>query len=144
MLYIIIMLLIIASLFYLNQKCKERVKALKRMIQTDDERLKKWMNVMVNDFMSSEESCEEDDTFVIRPLPWRSFKVNEFFGRLDTTSKTHRSSQSQKMRNGREPGEPSERPCPITKYGKSLLWAFSRAHHPVQSPSATTPSRSHS
>ena len=101
MLYIIIILLIIASLFYLTQKCKERVKALKRMIQTDDERLKKWMNVMVNNFMSSEESCEEDDTFVIRPLPWRSFKVNEFFGRLDKTSKTHRSSQSRKMRNGR-------------------------------------------
>ena len=100
MLYIIIILLniaVIVSLFYLTQKCKERVKAL----QTDDERLKKWMNVMVNDFMSSEESCEEDDTFVIRPLPWRSFKVNEFFGRLDTTSKTHRSSQSRKMRNGR-------------------------------------------
>ena len=97
MLYIIIILLIIAvivSLFYLTQKCKERVKALKRMLQTDDERLKKWMNVMVNDFMSSEESCEEDDTFVICPLAWRSFKVNEFFGRLDTTSKTHRSSQS--------------------------------------------------
>ena len=59
------------------------MKALKRVLQTDDERLKKWMNVMVNNFMSSEESWEKDDTFGIRPLPWRSFKVNEFFGRLD-------------------------------------------------------------
>jgi len=39
------------------------------------------MNVMVNDFMSSEESCEEEDMFVICPMPWRSFKVNEFFGK---------------------------------------------------------------
>jgi len=134
------------------------------MIQTDEERLKKWMNVMVSDFMSSEESCE--DMFVIRPLPWRSFKVNivctffilgymllslhinlhesnEFFGRLDTTSQTLHSCQSRKMRNKRNSGEPSERPCPIAKYGKSLLWAFSRVHHPIQSPT-TTPGRSRS
>ena len=117
------------------------MKALKRMIQTDEERLKKWMSVMVNDFMSSEESCEED-MFVIRPLPWRSFKVNEFFGRLDMTSQTLRSCQSQKMRKKRDSGEPSERPCPIAKYGKPLLWAFSRAHHLIQSP--TTPGRSRS
>ena len=77
---------------------------------------------MVNNFMSIEEFCEEA-MFVIRPLPWWSFKVTEFFGRLDMTSQTLHSCQSRKMRNKRDSGEPSERPCPIAKYGKSLLWA---------------------
>ena len=91
--------------------------------------------------MSTEESCEDnDDTFTVRPLRWRSLKVNDFFTRLDLAAQSRRSSQSRKMRNQRQTGEPSVRPCPIEKYGKSLLWAFSREYHPAQSPSTSTPS----
>ena len=125
------------------RKCKERVKALKRMLAVDEERLKKWLHITVNDFMSTEESCEEDDaTFIVCPLPWRAFKVNDFFGRLDASLQSHRSSQSRKMRNKRRTGEPSESPCPIGRYGKSHHWAFSRAYHPTPSPSTSTLNRS--
>ncbi len=125
----------------LYQKRKERIKTMKLLLHTDDERIK-WMTVMEDDFMSTEESCEDDNTaFTIRPLTWRSLEVNDFFGRLDTAAKNRRSSQSRKMRYERHTGEPSQRPCPVSKYGKSLLWAFSRAYHPAPSPSSSaTPS----
>ncbi len=132
----------LSTAFLPLQKCKERVKSLRQLLRTDEEQLKKWLNVVVDDFMSSEDSCEDDDaTFFVRPLPWTSLKVNDFFGRLDTTSQNHRSTQSRKMRNKRQIGEPSERPCPIDKYSKTLLWAFGRAFHPAQNPSTVTPSR---
>lgn len=101
--------------------------------------MKKWMSVMVDDFMSTEESGDDDERFIVRPLRWRSLKVKDFFGRLDVMAQSRRSSQSRKMRNERTIGEPSNRPCPITRYSKSLLWAFSKDYHPVQSPSVSTP-----
>ncbi len=78
---------------------------------------------MVDDFMSTEDS-DHDDTFLVHPLKWRSLKVNDFFARLDVTTQSRRSSQSHKMRNQRKTGEPSERPCLVDKYAKSLRWAF--------------------
>jgi hypothetical protein len=95
---------------------------------------------MVDDFMSSEESSGED--FVVRPLKWRSLKVDDFFARLDATAQSRRSSQSRKMRNQRQAGEmPSQRPCPIANYSNTLLWAFKREYHPAPSPTcSSTPS----
>ena len=40
----------------------------------------KWRKVLVADMMSSEESDDADDgTIIVKPLPWRSEKVTDFF-----------------------------------------------------------------
>ena len=39
---------------------------------------KKWIKVLINDCMSSEDSCD-DNTLVMRPLPWHLDLVNTFF-----------------------------------------------------------------
>ncbi len=62
------------------------MKTMKLLLHTDDERIKKWMTVMEDDFMSTEESCEDD--FTIRPLTWRSLKVNDFLEDLTPQQKT--------------------------------------------------------
>ena len=50
-----------------------------------DEQRKVWGVTMTVDLMSSEESESDSDeaTFIVRPLPWRSSKVNSFFESLD-------------------------------------------------------------
>ena len=55
-----------------------------------DEQFSLWKTVLVQNFMSSEESADEDDDvdgkrhiLVVKPLPWRAPKVSRFFKRLD-------------------------------------------------------------
>ena len=50
--------------------------------------------------MSSEESGGEDsdsDVIIVRPLPWRSARVNDFFASLDDNTKFHMSSQAKRQ-----------------------------------------------
>lgn len=47
----------------------------------------KWLSVMKNEFMSSEESGDDDDSIVTRPLPWRTGYVDQMFSRLMTTAR---------------------------------------------------------
>ena len=46
----------------------------------------KWKKILVTEFMSSDESGEEDGQaiFIVKKLPWRSERVSKFFERLDT------------------------------------------------------------
>lgn len=53
------------------QKRKEREATILKNSKLNEDQKKKWTTVITNDFMSSEESGE-DDTIVVHPLPWRS------------------------------------------------------------------------
>ena len=70
---------------------------------------KKWSKVLINDCMSSEESGD-DDTLVVRPLPWRSDLVNTFFANLDKKNMEEKSPQARRQLKGRLSGSPSSRP----------------------------------
>lgn len=76
-----------------------------------EESKQKWLTVMVNDLMSSEESGA-DDTVIIRPLPWRSEYVNKMFENTDKYSKLRKSPQASRQTKKRIVGSPSARPCP--------------------------------
>ena len=74
---------------------------------------------MTVDMMSSEESDpENDNSMVVKPLPWRSALVEEFFESLDSQIKSCRSSQSVRQSKPRVQGEPSTRlqPSDIPKW----------------------------
>lgn len=85
---------------------------------TEDQR-KKWLGVITNEFMSSEES--EDETIIVRPLPWRSEYVNEMFRRLDLHSNSKKSPQAKRQMKERISGSPSSRPSPNGEVGP---WAL--------------------
>ena len=67
--------------------------------------------------MSSEESDSEDEDgpkFVIRPLLWRSDKVNSFFASLDSKFSKNQSKKSAMMTIHRSKGLPSDRARPTS------------------------------
>ena len=75
----------------------------------------KWSKVLISEMMSSEESRREDsdcDVITVRPLPWRSARVNDFFASLDDNTKVHMSSQAKRQTKVRCTGNPSTRPIP--------------------------------
>ena len=47
--------------------------------------------MLQSEMMSSEESGEDSDcdVIIVRPLPWRSARVNDFFASLDDNTKLH-------------------------------------------------------
>ena len=59
--------------------------------------------------MSSEESGDEENTIIVRPLPWRTDLVNKFFQNLDARSTEEKSSQARRQQKVRVPGTPSAR-----------------------------------
>ena len=86
------------------------------------------------DFMSSEESSDEQDSddpsdseecFIIRKIPWRSEKIDDFFkNKLDPIAGHSASKKSKKMRFKRIEGPSTSRLPPIRQY-KDCLWVFS-------------------
>ena len=95
------------------------------MLKNDAARLEKWEKIINIDFMSSEDSCSDEDgddepTFLLKPLPWRSEKVNNFLGTLDEAAKTISNKQSKKMRYNRSKSTPSKRRCPLHCYKDCL------------------------
>lgn len=93
------------------QKRKEREAAiLKNSRLTEDQRAK-WLSVMTNDYMSSEES-EEDDVMTIHPIPWRSEHVNQMFQRIDSFCNSRKSPQARRQMKQRTTGRPSNRTQP--------------------------------
>ena len=63
----------------------------------------KWKKILVTEFMSSDESGEEDEraVFIVKKIPWRSERVSSFFQRLDaarTSRKTEQASRQTKPR----------------------------------------------
>ena len=101
-------------LFPFCQKLKCRKAALSKTSTMTDEQKKKWMPCLVPDLMSSEESddeCdgEEQSTFKVHPLLWRSDKVTAFIKKLDLKNKSSTSQQSKRMAMKRSMGLPSDR-----------------------------------
>lgn len=75
-----------------------------------------WQKVLTKDFISSEESGvdgeDQHQVLVIRPLEWRSSKVDRFFNRLDRKMTKNKTKQSKQQTLPRVTGEKSLRPKP--------------------------------
>ena len=80
-------------------------------------------SIMTKDFMSSEESGEDNNgagdaiektqVLYIRPLTWRAPKLNRFFKSLDHKAEKKRTRQGKQQTLPRLIGAPSRRPKPI-------------------------------
>lgn len=81
----------------------------------NEQQKQKWLTVMTNEFMSSEESGSDDD-IVTHALPWRSEYVTRMFLRIDAYNKERKSRQAIRQTKQRRPGSDSTRPCPIPEY----------------------------
>ena len=66
---------------------------------------------MKNEYMSSEESGE-DDSIVLHPLPWRSEYINKMFEKIDAFCNSKKSSQAKRQMKNRFIGTPSCRAPP--------------------------------
>lgn len=74
----------------------------------------KWGQCLVSDLISSEESDDENDTISVKPLPWRSPKVTDFFKKLDVIIDEEKTSQAKRQRKGRVLSSlESSRPKPV-------------------------------
>ena len=82
---------------------------MKKRNLTEDQR-KKWLTVITNDYMSSEES--EDEKIVVHSIPWRSNYVNRMFKKIDDYSTDKKSPQARRQMKDRIAGSPSTRCCP--------------------------------
>ena len=87
---------------------------------------------MTLDFMSSEESAndsdEENENFMIKPIPWRSEKVNDFFrNKLDPVTSNKK---VKRMYQPHVEGSPTKGPAPVRCY-KDCPWTLHRSVHPV-------------
>lgn len=78
----------------------------------EEEDRKKWSSVMELEFMSSEESGEEDELYV-KPLRWRSRLLEDFLMDLDAEFHRRKSSQARRQTKQRILAEtPSTRQAP--------------------------------
>ena len=85
--------------------------ALMKNPRLTDESRQKWLTVMVNEMMSSEESGSEDRV-VVHPLPWRSEYVNKMFRTIDSYCKARKSAQAKRQTKKRAGGLFSSRTPP--------------------------------
>ena len=97
------------SFFY--QKRKERTSALMKNSKLTEQSRQKWLQVMVNDMMSSEESGE-DDMVVVHPISWRTDYVNKMFHSIDNYCKARKSAQARRQMKQRITGSESGRVAP--------------------------------
>ena len=65
------------------QKLKKRHTAFVKTNSLSQAQKERWAPCVVAETMSSEESDDENEVFVVRPLPWRSDKVDSLFSSLD-------------------------------------------------------------
>jgi hypothetical protein len=104
------------------QKKKEREAAVMMNSKLTEEKRTKWLSVIKNEFMSSEES-DEDDAMVVHPLPWRSEYVNLMFKKIDEYCFAKKSPQARRQTKQRIIGSPSRRVAPGTT---EPVWAFKK------------------
>ena len=76
-----------------------------------EESHQKLLSIMTNDFMSSEESGD-DDTIVVHPLTWRSQYVKVMFQRIDAYNKNAKSPQARRQMKQQSNGSASSRVTP--------------------------------
>ena len=104
------------------QKRKERETVILKNCKMTEDQKKKWLGVMTNDYMSSEESGE-DDSIVIHPSLWRSDYVNTMFQRVDSYAENKKSPQAIRQMKRRVCGLASSRPPPVVDQ-TVLKWAI--------------------
>lgn len=63
------------------------------------------MSILTPEIISSEERDTESDSLVIKPLPWRSAKVDEMFRDLDKATVGRKSSMALRQRRSRILGD---------------------------------------
>ena len=99
-------------IWVVNSLCVcERKLAMERSTTLSQVVKDKFNSIMTVDYMSSEESEEENvHSLVVHPLAWRSREVRETFSSLDRKSARKRTSRSSLMRLQRKTGEPRTRP----------------------------------
>lgn len=93
------------------QKRKEREAAILKNTKMTEEQRKKWLTVITNEYMSSEESGE-DDSIIVHPLPWHSDYVNKMFKKIDCYCENLKSPQARRQTKRRVSGGASFRPKP--------------------------------
>ena len=111
----------------LLQKREERASAFQKNTKLTDQKKKKWLGVIKNELMSSEESCSDEDTICVRPLPWRSPTVNSMFKTVDRYTAAKKTPQARRQMKKRVNGEPSKRPPPAQ--GTISSWALVNIAH---------------
>ena len=77
-----------------------------------EEQKDKWLSVITNEFMSSEESGPDDEIYV-NPIPWRSDYVTRMFAAIDKYVQDKKSPQAKRQMKKRCVGLASERSMPI-------------------------------
>ena len=111
-------------LFPPTQKLQERQATLKKCAMSEKDK-EKWGKVLRADVMSSEESDSADDVVIVKPLPWRSLKVQRFFNELDQAGIESKTMQAKRQRKQRVIGSiESERPMPSVTLPS---WAYTSA-----------------
>lgn len=73
----------------------------------------KWLAVIANDIMSSEESGPDDDSILVHSLPWRTQYVTKMFGKIDQYTRSKKSPQALRQMKKRVIGATSNRPRPV-------------------------------
>lgn len=99
-------------MFFTIQKRKERDAAILKNSKLTEDQKKKWLLVITNDYMSSEESGE-DDSIIIHPLPWHSEYVTKMFKKIDAYFENKKSPQAKRQMKRRVYGMTSSRPQPV-------------------------------
>lgn len=93
------------------QKLNVRVAALAKSKAVTEQEKARWKEALLPSLVSSEDS-DEEGSFTVRPLPWRSEKASEFFFTLDEKHERKRSIRSKMMTFQRNYGLPSDRQKP--------------------------------
>ena len=100
------------------QKLQERQATLKRK-EYGEEDFQKWSKVLVDCMISSKEN-EDNGAIAIKPLPWRSELVSEFFEVLDSELMKDCSSQAKRQI---KKSKISEKPSSREKPSSMPPWA---------------------
>ena len=91
-------------------------------LKVEDKKRKKWNEVLDLQYMSSEES-EDDNVLKVKPIPWLSSKVKQFKKTLDEEKEKNLNAQSKRQRKRKVTEETSER---IRPDGSRSRWIFKK------------------
>ncbi|CAC5404082.1 unnamed protein product [Mytilus coruscus] len=96
-----------------QRKMNYRLKAVKLKTSWTKEEAKAIEEALLIKYMSSEEDDTDDESsFIVRPLTWRSEEYTNCLRALDAKHKTTLSQQGKRIFNKRKTGAPSTRPRP--------------------------------
>ncbi|XP_063431321.1 uncharacterized protein LOC134713993 [Mytilus trossulus] len=107
----------------LKRKLNNRKKALKEKSSMPKEQKETVIQSMEIQYMSSEQTDSEDEgSFIVRPLPWRSDDFDKLVKKLDQKHENKLSKRSRRQNNVRKVGAVSSRKKPEVVPGHE--WVF--------------------